>query len=177
MECPNKHKEPLQKVLFHNVEVDYCSECLGIWFDEDELRLAKDDRDKQLDWLDFDVWRDKSKFEVFNINKRCPVCRIPFVQVAYDNSSVKIDFCKHCNGLWLDRGEFKQIMVYLNKKFDYEILHHYAKNLTNELWEVFAGPEVFRKEVGDFLSLLKLLNYKFVTQHPHVNEMINNLPK
>ncbi|MDO8530186.1 MAG: zf-TFIIB domain-containing protein [bacterium] len=176
MQCPNNHSE-LAKMLFHNVEVDYCAECLGVWFDKNELANAKNDKDQQLNWLDFDVWRDKSKFSLQNINKRCPVCRLPFVQVGYDDSSVKIDFCKHCQGIWLDRGEFKQIMTYLKRKADYEILHHYAKNLAKELWEVFAGPEKFREELADFLTLLKLFNYKFVVQHPHVNSLIDELPK
>ncbi|KKP43561.1 MAG: hypothetical protein UR31_C0003G0019 [Parcubacteria group bacterium GW2011_GWA2_33_14] len=176
MDCPNKHKE-LEKILFHNVEVDCCPECMGMWFEKDELKLAKDEKDKQLNWLDFDIWRDKGKFKIYNIDKRCPECRIPFVQIDYDDSNVKIDFCKMCSGIWLDRGEFKQIMVYLKKKADYEILHHYTKNLAKELWEVFTGPEKLRDELGDFFMLLKLLNYKFVVQHPHINNLIDELPK
>ena len=63
MECPNDN-EQLKKALFHNVEVDYCPKCLGIWFDKNELRLAKDDKDKELNWVDIDLWRDKLKFKV-----------------------------------------------------------------------------------------------------------------
>ncbi len=176
MICPNKHQE-LEKVLFHNVEVDYCPECLGVWFNKNELAYAKDDKDEQLNWLDFDIWRDKGRFEISPTDKRCPICRIPFVQVKYDDSSVKIDFCKMCQGIWLDRGEFKQIIVYLKKKADYEILHRYTKNLAQQLWEVFAGPQKFREELFDFLILLKLFNYKFVAQHPHLEKLIEELPK
>ena len=79
--------------------------------------------------------------------------------------------------MWLDRGEFKQIMVYLKNKSDYEVLHHYTKNLVVQLWEVFAGPEKFREELEDFLMLIKLFNYKFVTQHPHLETLIEELPK
>ena len=150
MNCPNNHKGEMEKVLFHNVEVDYCPECLGAWFDHEELAHAKNDKDAQLNWLDFDIWRDKAKFTMSPKDRRCPACRTAFVEVAYDNSSVKIDFCKHCRGIWLDRGEFKQIMVYLKKKADYEILHKYTKNLIIQLWEVFKGPEKFREELGDF---------------------------
>ena len=174
--CPNGHKN-LDKVLFHDVQADYCLDCLGIWFDKSELAYAKDDKDKQLNWLDFDVWRDKGRFEISPSNRRCPLCKIPFVQVNYDESKVKIDFCKNCEGIWLDRGEFKQIMVYLKNKSDYEILHRYTKNLILELWEVFAGPQKFREELEDFLMFLKLLNYKFVVQHPHLREIIEKLPK
>ena len=177
MECPNNHQDQMQKALFHNVEVDYCPVCLGVWFDRDELRYAKDDKDEQLKWLDFDIWRDKKKFKLSRSDRHCPVDRVGLIEVSYDDSNVKIDFCKFCQGIWLDRGEFKQIMVYLRKKADYEILHRYTKDLVLELWEVFSGPEKFRGELEDFLMLLKLLNYKFVVQHPLLNSWIENSQK
>ena len=93
MQCPNDN-ENLEKVLFHLVEVDYCPRCLGMWFDKDELRRAKDGRDHQLNWLDVDLWRDKGKFEISRLDKHCPVCRAGLVEVAYDQSKTKIDFCK-----------------------------------------------------------------------------------
>ncbi len=176
MECPND-KEQLEKVFSHRVEIDYCPKCSGMWFDKDELRQAKDDRDKQLNWVDFDLWRDKSKFKVSRGDKHCPVCRVGLTQVGYDDSKVKVDFCKMCEGIWLDRGEFKQIINYLKNKSDYEILHHYTKNLITELWEVFSGPEKFRSELEDFLMLTKLFNYKFVTQYPHLEDLVDSLPK
>ncbi len=173
MECVNCHTK-LEKVLFHNVEVDYCPECLGIWFDENELRLAKDDKDKQLNWLDFDIWRDTSRFDFERTQHFCPVCRIMLMEVGYDDSKVKVDFCKKCQGIWLDRGEFKQIINYLRRKSDYEILHRYTRNLIKEMWEVFSGPEKFRNELEDFFMLLKLFNYKFIVQHPFLNYLIEN---
>jgi len=176
MLCPNRHNQ-LKKVLFHNVEVDYCPECLGVWFEQNELSYVKDDKDEQLNWLDFDIWRDKGRFKLSKSDRHCPIDRAGLVEVNYDDSKVKIDFCKMCQGVWLDRGEFKQIMIYLKKKADYEILHRYTKNLVVELWEVFAGPEKFREELLDFLMLLKLLNYKFVVQHPFLNSLIENSQK
>ncbi|MCX6722346.1 MAG: zf-TFIIB domain-containing protein [Candidatus Staskawiczbacteria bacterium] len=177
MECPND-QEYLEKILFHNVEVDYCPRCLGVWFDKDELRLAKDHKDQQLNWVDVDLWRDKSKFKIFKTEKHCPVDRAGLQEVSYDQSKTKVDFCKMCQGIWLDRGEFKQIMNYLKNKSDYEILHRYSKNLVKQLWEVFSGPNTFREELEDFLTLLKLFNYKFMAQHPHLNMLIEDeLPK
>jgi len=177
MNCPNDN-ENLEKILFRGVAADYCPRCLGIWFDKDELRLAKDFRDQNLNWVDVDLWRDKGRFEVSTSKKHCPVCRAMLVETKYDDSKIKIDFCKNCQGVWLDRGEFKQIMNYLKNKSDYEILHCYTKNLIREMWEVFSGPETFREELADFFTLLKLLNYKFVVQHPHITQLLNdNLPK
>lgn len=177
MNCPNDNEE-LEKVLFHTVEANYCPKCLGIWFDKDELRLAKDDKDKQLNWVDVDLWRDKAKFKVSRVAKHCPACRVGLMEVKYDESKTKVDFCKMCGGVWLDRGEFKQIINYLRNKSDYEILHHYVKSLALELWEVFSGPEKFRSELEDFFMLLKLFNYKFIVQQPHLYNLIEDeLPK
>ena len=174
MECPNDN-EQLERCLFHNVEVDYCPKCLGIWFDRDELRLAKDDKDKNLNWLDVDLWRDKLNFHLSHGNKHCPICRVRLMEVKYDQSKTKVDYCKMCRGIWLDRGEFRQIINYLKQKSDYEILHHYTKNLVIQLWEVFSGPEAFRPELEDFLTLLKLFVYKFEAQHPFLDSLIKEI--
>ena len=94
------------------------------------------------------------RFKITNSKRFCPVCRVSLCEVGYDSSKVKVDFCKMCEGVWLNRGEFKQIINYLKNKSDYEILHHYTKNFVSELWEVFSGPEKFRSE----LEALKVFN-------------------
>src|SRR3989344_2898999 len=139
MSCPIC-KQNFEKAIFYGVEIDYCSQCLGLWFEEEELRWTKDVKDRDLRWLD-------------------------------------IDLCNLCHGLWLDRGEFKKIIGYLKEKFDSETLNHYAQNLTAEFWEVFSGPEGFREELHDFLAILKILSYKFFTQHPNIARLISNLPR
>lgn len=176
MKCLNDQEE-LEKILFNNVEVDFCPKCLGMWFDEDELRMVKDNKDKSLNWLDIDLWRDRSRFEVFHTNRYCPDCRVGLSEIKYDESKIKIDFCKKCQGVWLDRGEFKQIMNYLKQKSDYEILNHYSKNLLLELGEVFSGPETLREEINDFFTLLNLFKYKFAIQRPFLSALIDGLPK
>ena len=150
---------------------------MGIWFDKDELRLSKDDKDKRLNWVDVDLWRDKARFHVSRGDKHCPVCRAGLTEVKYDGSKTRVDFCKMCGGIWLDRGEFKQIINYLKNKSDYEILHHYTKNFIKQLWEVFTGPETFREELEDFLMVLKLFSYKFEAQHPYLKALIDDIPK
>lgn len=175
-QCPND-QEALQSVLFHAIEADYCPRCLGIWFDKDELRMAKDDADQSINWMDVDLWRDKGRFRITRKDKHCPVDRSGLVEVGYDDSKAKIDFCKMCEGVWLDRGEFKQLVNYLKTKSDYEILNHYAKNLAKQTWEIFSGPGTFRDELEDFLMVVKLMNYKFVVQYPMLEKLIENAQK
>lgn len=176
MVCPSCKKK-LEKIILHNVEVDYCPKCLGFWFEKDELRWAKDEKDKNLIWMDIDLWEDKTKFKISPGQKLCPCCRLPLYEVNYGDSKIRVDICNICRGVWLDRGEFKKIIKYLKEKVDFEVLNNYAKNLLEEFWEIFSGPESFRDEISDFLAILKLLNYKFTAQHPTIAKMISLLPK
>ncbi len=170
-------KKNLAKAIFYGVEVDYCPECLGLWFEKDELRLAKDMRDRDLNWLDIDLWKKKTSFRISLGEKLCPSCRLPLYQVNYGRSKIEVDFCNLCQGIWLDRGEFKKIIEYLKREGHYEVINNYTKNLIREFWEIFVGPETLRKEVSDFLTILKILNYKFTIQHPAIAKIISSLPK
>lgn len=176
MLCPICKKN-LDKAILSNVEVDYCPKCLGLWFEQDELKWAKDERDKNLNWLDIDLWKERKKFGISQSQKLCPLCRLPLYEINYGDSKIKVDLCNLCRGIWLDRGEFKKIIEYLKEKADFEVLNNYAKNLKAEFWEIFTGPETLREEVLDLLTILKLLNYKFATQHPIITKIISQLPK
>jgi Zn-finger nucleic acid-binding protein len=176
MLCPHCRKK-LDKAIFHNTGVDYCPQCLGIFFDEDELRQAKDERDRDLRWLDVDLWQERTKFKISHGQHLCPRCRLPMYEVYYGRSHVVVDVCNLCRGIWLDRGEFKKIIDYLKGRAGYELATEYVKNLSREFWEIFTGPETLREEVEDFLVILKVMNYKFLAHYPYLSNVISNLPK
>lgn len=168
-------------MVFYGTEVDYCPKCLGLWFERDELRQAKDKKAKDLNWLDIDLWEDKTKFRVAQSEKNCPFCcpdcLAPLYTVEYGDSGIKVEVCVLCRGVWLDRGEFKKIIAYLKDKGKDEVFNRYLKNLAEEAFEIANGPETFKEEVGDFLSLLQILNYKFIAKHPIISQIILDLPK
>jgi len=170
-------KKPLLSSILHNVEIDYCSNCLGIWFEEEELRWAKDEKDKNLGWLDIDLWKNEREFKISSGIRLCPSCGVPLYEVYYGDSGVVVDVCKLCHGIWLDRAEFKKIIDWLKEKADYEVLNNYAVSLFKELAEVFIGPETLKEEVLDFLIILKLLNYKFIIRHPVISRLMLELPR
>jgi uncharacterized protein len=176
MKCP-KDKTDLDKAILHQIEVDYCPTCMGIWFEEDELRQAKDKRDEELNWLDVDLWENKKDMRASKDNRLCPSCRLPLYEISYGDSDIKVDICNICRGIWLDRGEFKKIISYLQKKKDWEVIHNYSKNLAQEGIEIFTGPETLREELGDFFSVLKLLRSKFMARFPEITNTISQLPK
>lgn len=174
--CP-KCRVPLSETILHGVAVDYCPKCLGIWFEKEELRWAKDRKDKDLKWLDIDLWDKKEQFKVVRGIRLCPSCRMPLYEVYYGESGVVVDVCNLCHGIWLDRAEFEKIINYLKEKADFEVLNNYAKNLLEEATEVFSGPEKLRSELSDFLTILKLLKYKLLVKHPVISEIISKMPK
>jgi Zn-finger nucleic acid-binding protein len=173
--CPLCQEE-LEKTIFYGAEIDYCPKCLGLWFEEDELRLAKDKKDEELNWLDIDLWREKRKFRISRNLKPCPFCRLPLYEINYGKSNVKVDLCSLCSGIWLERGEFKRIIEYLKEQKDYEVLNNFNKRVIKEFWEIFIGPGTLREEMSDFLSVLKILLYKFSAQHPTFIKIIADLP-
>ena len=189
MFCPNcKDKKIAKEIKISGIELGYCSNCQGLWFEKDELRLIKDKKHKDLKWLDFeikdkalnwynfDLWKDKVKFQLAKDQRICPHCQVPLCKVNYNDSQVEIDVCSVCFGIWLDRGEFKKILEYIRDKADYELLYNYTKNLAEEFKKVFIGPEKLRSEVVDFLIIAKLLKYKFAAQHPILTKLFSNLP-
>lgn len=176
LKCP-KCKVFLEKEIFHNVEVDYCPKCMGLWFEENELRLAKDDKDKNLQWLDIDLWEEESKFKVSDGIRMCPLCRVPLYEVRYGDSPVVVDVCGLCHGIWLDRGEFKRIIEWLKEKANKEVLDNYTKNLLREFSEIVTGPETLKEEFLDFVTVLNLLKYKMIVKHPKISKLISDLPK
>lgn len=176
MTCPVCDSK-LDTAIFNKVEVDICPLCLGMWFERDELRWAKDERDRSLNWLDIDLWKNEIKFRISRQHKLCPNCRLPLYEVNYGDSRIKVDVCNVCHGIWLDRGEFKKIIDYLEDEADTEVLDNYLSNLIREGFEIFIGPELVRDEINDFISILKLLKYKFGARWPHITKIISDLPR
>ncbi len=176
MNCP-VCKIKLEKAILNNVEIDYCPNCLGMWFEEEELRWAKDDKDENLKWLDTDLWEKEHKFHVSSGQKLCPVDRLPLYEVVYGESKINVDLCNICYGVWLDRGEFKKIIAYLEETANRELLHNFAKYAVKEFLEIFAGPESLRDEIEDFVVLLKLFAHKFFAQHSLLAQLISEVPR
>ena len=177
MKCPIHKKTDLKQAIFYNTEIDYCPTGLGIWFDKGEFRIAKDAKDKNLDWMDIDLWEDKTKLKVSKEEKMCPKCDVPMYELAYNDSNIKVDVCNVCEGVWLDRGEFKKIIDYLQEKLSAEVLNNYTKNLLEESAEVFTGPQSLEDELSDVLTVIGLFKYKFSAKHPAISSVISDLPR
>ena len=159
-----------------SVQVDQCPNCKGVWLDRDELRLAKDQADPDLGWMDFEIWKHPDLFEVGPRHLNCPKCQTDLLALRYGETKVQVDYCRTCQGIWLDRGEFKRIIDALENELTSKTTSEYVKASIEEAKELFNGPESFLSEWRDFKTVVWLLELRFFVERPRLMEAITRIP-
>ena len=117
--CPRCNK-PLQTIdlkLEGKFLIERCTDCLGLFFDPNELETLLDKSVSKVFQVDFR--------QLENINKlrrsqdypvtyiKCPVCRKLMHRLNFGmKSGVIVDKCKE-HGIWLDGGELRQLMDWI----------------------------------------------------------------
>jgi Zn-finger nucleic acid-binding protein len=105
--CPDCH-QPLIVVEFEGVELDYCLDCHGTWFDAGELELIGELAGVQTGRLAEALRRAGCGR---SSARRCPRCRRRMRVVSVGEApSVAVDRCPRGHGLWLDAGELVTIV-------------------------------------------------------------------
>lgn len=176
MRCPvcNSFLEAITSS--YGVSIDRCPRCEGLWFDEGEFNQMKDEKDDWLRWVDIDLWDNEKKFQIRKGRRTCPKDGVPLYRVGYNESAVDVDVCNICRGMWLDAGEFGELLQYLRAKIGKESLAEYVKDTAKEAVEIFTGPEDLRSEMSDFLVVQKLLFYRLFIRFPFLADLIGQLP-
>ena len=165
MNCP-RCQSRLETRSTGGVEIDECRSCQGIWFDADELRRVKDGSDKDLNWMDFDLWKHADRFRVNTNPVNCPNCSNAMVTIDYDQTGVEIDHCTHCRGVWLDAGELEKILDSLSRELVSKDTQGYMKASQEEAKELFTGSEGFISEWRDLATVLRMLQYRLLSDNP-----------
>jgi Zn-finger nucleic acid-binding protein len=106
MLCPVCDIEMLILEL-HEVEIDWCTQCRGVWLDEGELELLAEPTGKAAS----PVARALDDTSTHQPGRRpCPVCRKAMARVDLPlTPPVEIDRCPKGHGLWFDNGELQQV--------------------------------------------------------------------
>ncbi len=175
MKCPKCGKN-LEGIKINSVKVDRCENCGGLWFDRDELRIVRDHRDENLSWLEFDLWKDKDKFKTSGKSIDCPRDGKPLFKIKYGETNILVDICLDCRGIWLDKDELDKIISTLKAKINSETIPEYLNDLSVEVKELVVHPKQAKIELRHIVILMKLLEYRFVAQHPEIVEIISVLP-
>ena len=174
MKCPRCDKE-LETRTIGTVKIDECVGCKGVWFDEDELRKAKDETDADLNWMDFELWKHQDRFHVSTKPSTCPKCNVDMAAIDYDRTKVEVDYCTKCKGVWLDADEFKKIIDALTEELLAKSVSEYVKASVEEAKEIIAGPERFISEWKDFLTVIRMLQYRILTKNPRVSKALADI--
>ena len=118
MKCPACNN--LMIVVEHeNIELDYCANCSGVWFDEGELELLLETMELEGTTLSLDDILTSPEAESAEKKRKCPICGTKMKKATVGHEpEVLIDVCPRGDGLWFDSGEVGQLITQLPDKSD-----------------------------------------------------------
>ena len=172
MICPDCGKE-LTKTAYNEIEINECTGCGGKWFGRGQLNSAKDNANENIVWLDFDPFgKDAEQLGTGSVGRLCPVCRKAMTSLKYSKSTVVIDKCGNCEGVWLDSGEFPKIIDYIVNVINTESAMDYSVDTFNQFIKVITGSGNVGSEIKDLMALIKLLEMRISAEHPKLADTI-----
>ena len=135
MKCPTCSN--LMIVVEHeNIELDYCVNCSGVWFDAGELELLLETMELEGTALSLDNILTSPEAKSAEKKRRCPICGEKMKKATVGHKpEVLIDACPQEDGLWFDSGEVGQWITQPPEKSDSQ------GRVISFLGEVFKGRE------------------------------------
>jgi len=158
------------------IEIDGCPNCKGIWLDKDELRKLKDKSEKDswatLRWMDDEI-EAIEKANAMPSKRECPKCKgESLISTSFGDSNILIDWCPSCQGTWLDRDEFQEIVNHLSTKLSKVSAADMKKNVYEEIREIWEGPENITSEILDAKAAICALINISIFEHPELCESL-----
>ena len=102
MNCPKCPAE-LGPMVLDNVCMEFCVGCRGLWFEQEESAFIAELTN---DFPNPQSARSEGKTTPY----ACPRCRHKLEEVSFaPPHRVRLDFCRTCHGVWLDKGELKKV--------------------------------------------------------------------
>ena len=111
MKCPVCRIDMIV-VEHRQIELDYCVQCSGVWFDSGEIELLLDTikgEEISLSGTDLPGLRETGSTEK---KRRCPICNQKMKKATIgEEPKVLVDDCPRGDGLWFDGGELQQVVT------------------------------------------------------------------
>lgn len=171
MRCPDDGTT-LETIVVESAIIESCAQCRGSWFAEGELRKAKDASGADLNWLDFDLWSDEDSFAADWSSRKCPKCDKVMATISYGGTGVAVEYCGDGHGVWLDKGEFQAIIEALKAEVSSKTASDYVAASLDEAAELITGDEGFISEWKDLRGVMRLLQYRVLSENPKVAELM-----
>jgi Zn-finger nucleic acid-binding protein len=126
-------------VEYNNIELDYCNDCHGVWFDSTELELLLKSMNLDSHNLLLDDILKSPEAESAEKNRRCPICRQKMKKtIIGEHPGVLVDVCPQGHGLLFDGGEVAQLLKHLVRK--QPAGQDSQQQIISFLGEVFKAP-------------------------------------
>lgn len=175
--CPNCGQN-LDVYRVFRMRFEGCPQCKGVWLVKDELRQLKNKVEHgSLRWLNDEV--EGIEDASARVTERlCVKCRtVKMVAVLFGKSSIILDWCPRCHGIWLNRDEFAAIIAYLNT----ERAGMKPREVEKEAWEEAkrlwsGGPENRFEEARDATAALSALANATICEHPALFKLLQGFP-
>ena len=105
-------------VVEHNkIELDYCTNCQGVWFDSGELELLLESVSMESSHLFLSNIIDSKETETSEKKRKCPICGQKMKKtIIGQQPEILIDVCRQEDGLWFDGGELGRLLKQLAEK-------------------------------------------------------------
>lgn len=99
-------------VVEHNqIELDYCTDCHGIWFDSVELELLLKSLNLESSELLLHNLIQSPEAESKEKKRDCPICRQRMKKITIvEKQEILVDVCPYEDGLWFDGGEVPRLL-------------------------------------------------------------------
>jgi hypothetical protein len=138
MRCP-VCKYDMVVVEYHNIELDYCNSCKGVWFDSEELELLLKSQGLEEPKAFFDGIFNSQKAVSPEKKRNCPICGHKMKKTAIGGQpEILIDICRDKHGLWFDGGEVTQLIRHLAG--EHPPKRDSREQVISFLEEVFGAP-------------------------------------
>ena len=150
------------------MDFEGCPKCKGVWLVKDELRKLKNRvNDGSMRWLNDEI-EDMEKTSARVTDRSCVQCEATkMVSVLFGKSSVMIDWCPQCHGVWLDKGEFEAITAYLREELGAMHPKDIEKLAAEDIERVWSGgPETRVQELLDARAAVSALINATIFDHP-----------
>lgn len=135
--CPKCTGQALKEKTLSDrqTKIDVCPSCRGGWFDATELSRV----------LSVAVEKMHALSNAVASKRQCPKCDVALSQINYPETEIEVDVCGRCSGIWLDRGEFRDINKARGKYQDKE-------KMSDKEIEMLPKPTTLKEAVINFVD-------------------------
>ncbi len=98
-------------VEYEKIELDYCTNCMGVWLDAGELELLLEKMSLDAGDLALKNILAAPEAQVTEKKRKCPICGDKMKKVNIGpEPKVLLDACRRGEGLWFDGGEVQAVI-------------------------------------------------------------------